>query len=125
VHLVDAVATRAITYVPIYVLGFSETALYIYVVIVVVQATFIHANVRWVFPGLRRIVATPCFHHWHHAAEAQAIDKNFCVHSPLWDWLFGTLYMPDRWPDQYGVCGGRDVPHSWWGQLLYPFRRAR
>lgn len=121
-HLVDAVVTRGLTYVPVYILGFSDAAMVGYVVIVVVQATFIHANVRWEFPLLRRVVATPCFHHWHHAAEPEAIDKNFSVHSPLWDWLFGTLYLPQRWPGRYGLCGGSDVPASWSLQFLYPFR---
>ncbi|MFN0053799.1 MAG: sterol desaturase family protein [Planctomycetales bacterium] len=122
-HLVDAVVTRGLTYIPIYVLGFSQTAFYVYVFIVVVQATFIHANVRWEFSWIRRFVATPCFHHWHHAAEPEAVDKNFSVHSPLWDWLFGTYYLPDRWPQTYGMCGGRDVPATWTQQFLYPFRR--
>jgi lathosterol oxidase len=122
-HLVDAVVTRGLTYVPIYVLGFSDVAMAAYVVIVVVQATFIHANVRWEFPGLRRLVATPCFHHWHHAAEPEAVDKNFSVHAPLWDWLFGTLYLPGRWPSRYGLCGPNDVPASWALQFAYPFWR--
>jgi sterol desaturase/sphingolipid hydroxylase (fatty acid hydroxylase superfamily) len=124
-HLIDAIVTRAITYVPIYVLGFSEVALYVYVVIVVVQATFIHANVRWELPHVRRVLATPWFHHWHHAAEPQAVDKNFCVHTPLWDWLFGTLHAPPRWPKAYGLHGRSELPGSWTGQLLYPFRRRR
>jgi lathosterol oxidase len=122
-HLVDAVMTRGLTYVPIYVLGFSDLAMYAYVVVVVVQATFIHANVRWEFRPVRWLVATPAFHHWHHAAEPQAIDKNFSVHSPLWDWLFGTFYLPDRWPNAYGLCGPSDVPLSWILQFVYPFRR--
>ena len=122
-HLVDAVVTRGLTYIPIYVLGFSQTAIVVYVIVVAIQATFIHANVRWEFRWIRGLIATPCFHHWHHAAEPEAIDKNFSVHSTLWDWLFGTYYMPGRWPRKYGLCGERDVPSSWLLQFLYPFRR--
>ncbi len=124
-HLVDTVATRGLTYIPIYVLGFSEPAIFAYVGIVVIQATFIHANVRWEFAPLRRFIVTPCFHHWHHAAEPEAVDKNFCVHSPLWDWLFGTLYMPGRWPERYGLSGSQGVPKSWAMQLMYPFWRYK
>lgn len=76
-HLVDVIVTRGLVYVPIFVLGFSRTALATYVFIVAAQATFIHANVRWEFRPLRRILATPAFHHWHNAAERDAIDKNF------------------------------------------------
>jgi lathosterol oxidase len=122
-HLVDAICTRAATYVPIYTLGFSEPALFAYVVLVVIQATFIHANVRWELRNIGRVLATPRFHHWHHSAERAAVDKNFSVHTPLWDWLFGTYYLPDRWPSAYGLCEGGDVPKGWPRQLVYPFRR--
>ena len=121
-HLVDVIVTCGLTYVPIFVLEFSERALMVYVFLVAAQATFIHANVRWQFRSIRRFVATPAFHHWHHAAEREAIDKNFAVHTPIWDLLFGTFYLPDRWPSAYGLAGGRKVPSRWLTQLLYPFR---
>jgi sterol desaturase/sphingolipid hydroxylase (fatty acid hydroxylase superfamily) len=125
-HLVDVIVTRGLTYVPIFVLGFSQPALMVYVFIVALQATFIHANVRWEFRRLRPFIATPAFHHWHHAAEREAIDKNFAVHTPIWDRLFGTYYLPDRWPSAYGLSDGRDVPRRWVTQLIYPFvRRLR
>ena len=123
-HLVDVILTRGLTYVPIFVLGFSERALMVYVFLVAAQATFIHANVRWQFRPLRRLVATPAFHHWHHSAEREAVDKNFAVHTPLWDILFGTYYLPERWPSAYGLSGGRPVPRRWITQLIHPFRRG-
>jgi lathosterol oxidase len=122
-HLADVIVTRGLTYVPIFVLGFSQAALMIYVFLVAAQATFIHANVRWEFRPLRRIVATPAFHHWHHSVEREAIDRNFAVHTPLWDLLFGTYYLPDRWPAGYGLAAGPAVPGRWLTQLIYPFRR--
>jgi sterol desaturase/sphingolipid hydroxylase (fatty acid hydroxylase superfamily) len=94
-HLVDVIVTRGLTYVPIFVFGFSEPALVVYVFLVAAQATFIHANVRWEFRALRKLVATPAFHHWHHSAEREAVDKNFAVHTPIWDILFGTYYLPN------------------------------
>ena len=124
-HLIDVVVTRGLTYVPIFVLGFSARALMVYVFLVAAQATFIHANVRWTFRSVRRLVATPAFHHWHHSAEREAIDKNFAVHTPIWDILFGTYYLPDRWPAAYGLSGRRDVPRRWVSQLAYPFRRRK
>jgi lathosterol oxidase len=123
-HLVDAVATRAITYVPIYLLGFSEAALFAYVLWVVVQATSIHANVRFRLRPLRVVLATPAFHHWHHSAELEAVDKNFAVHLPALDWLFGTYHLPDRWPNAYGLAEGA-VPEGYFRQMAYPFRLRR
>ena len=124
-HLIDVVVTRGLVYVPIFVLGFSDAALLIYVFLVAVQATFIHANVRWEFRALRRLVATPAFHHWHHSAEREAVDRNFAVHTPVWDLVFGTYYLPDRWPREYGLAHGGTVPAHWLSQFLHPFRRRR
>ena len=124
-HLVDVIVTRGLTYIPIFVLGFSQPALIVYVFMVAAQATFIHANVRWSFIRLQRIIATPAFHHWHHSAEPDSIDKNFAVHTPAWDLWFGTFYLPDRWPSSYGLVHGRDVPSRWITQLIYPIRRRR
>jgi lathosterol oxidase len=123
-HLLDVIVTRGLTYVPIFVLGFSEQALMVYVFIVAAQATFIHANVRWQFRPLRRVLATPAFHHWHHSAEREAVNKNFAVHTPLWDLLFGTYYLPERWPSAYGLSDKREMPRHWTTQLMYPFRQS-
>ena len=122
-HLLDVIVTRGLVYVPVFVFGFTEQALIVYVLIVALQATFIHANVRWEFRPLRAFIATPAFHHWHHAAEREAMDKNFAVHTPVWDRLFGTYYLPDRWPSAYGLLDRRDVPARWTTQFLYPLRR--
>jgi lathosterol oxidase len=121
-HLVDVAVTRGLTYVPIYLLGFSEAPLFAYVAFVSLQATFIHANVRFRFGPLARIIATPQFHHWHHGAEAEAIDKNFAVHLPVIDWLFGTFHLPGgRWPASYGLARGESVPDGYVRQFAYPF----
>jgi lathosterol oxidase len=124
-HLVDVILTRGLTYVPVFVLGFSEQALMIYVFIVAAQATFIHANVRWTFRPIQRFVVTPAFHHWHHSADRDSIDKNFSVHTPLWDLLFGTYHLPSRWPTRYGLSDGREVPGRWVSQLVDPLRQLR
>jgi sterol desaturase/sphingolipid hydroxylase (fatty acid hydroxylase superfamily) len=123
-HLVDVAVTRGLTYVPIYVLGFSEGPVLAYVVFVSLQATFIHANVRFDFGPIRWLLATPQFHHWHHGAEREAIDKNFAVHLPVLDWLFGTFHLPkDRWPESYGLAHGEPMPEGYLRQFVQPFRR--
>lgn len=123
IHLADAVVTRALAFVPLYVLGFAEPAVYAYLVFVSFHAIFVHANVRFDFGRLERVIGTPRFHHWHHAADADAVDKNFAIHLPVIDRVFGTLHMPgDRWPTAYGIAGN-PVPEAYWRQLTYPFTR--
>jgi lathosterol oxidase len=122
-HLVDVAVTRGLTYVPIYLLGFAEPPLFAYVAFVSIQATFIHANVRFRFGPLRWVLATPQFHHWHHGAEREAVDKNFAVHLPVLDRLFGTCYLPgDRWPASYGLADGAIVPPGYVRQFAAPFK---
>ena len=125
-HLVDIVVTRGLSFVPLYLLGFSPPALYAYLVFVAFHAVFIHANVRFRFRPIERLVVTPRFHHWHHAAAPEAVDRNFAVHLPIIDRLFGTSYFPEgRWPDAYGLAGP-PVPDGWLHQLVWPLgRRAR
>jgi sterol desaturase/sphingolipid hydroxylase (fatty acid hydroxylase superfamily) len=121
-HLVDVVITRAVSFVPLFVMGFAELAILAYVVFVSFQAVLIHANVRFRFGWLGHVFTTPEFHHWHHAAEREAIDRNFAVHLPVIDRLFGTAWLPDRWPTAYGIEGS-PVPEGWLAQLAHPFRR--
>lgn len=82
-----------------------------YLVFVSFHAVFIHANVRWRFPGLRWVIATPEYHHWHHTSDEEGIDKNFAQALPMWDILFGTAHQPDHWPKRHGeLPAARSVP---------------
>ncbi len=121
-HLGDILLVRAFTFIPLFVLGFSNGAVFAYLVFVSFHAIFIHANVNFRFGWLDNVIATPRFHHWHHSAEVQAVDKNFAVHLPLLDRLFGTLLLPagERWPAEYGIAG-RPVPQNFLKQAAYPF----
>jgi sterol desaturase/sphingolipid hydroxylase (fatty acid hydroxylase superfamily) len=122
-HLVDIVVTRGLTFVPLYVLGFAPGPVFAYVLFVSFQAVLIHANVSWRFGPLRWLLATPQYHHWHHAVDP--VDVNFAVHLPVIDAVFGTFHLPaDRWPPAYGVAG-QPVPTGYWAQLAYPFRASR
>ncbi len=122
-HVIEIVCLRGFTVIPMYVLGFEEAALKAYILYVFLHSTFIHANVRFDFGWLKQVIATPQFHHWHHGIEAEAVDVNFAVHFPILDRIFGTLYLPEKWPGGYGV-GGHPVPKGYLPQFLYPLRRA-
>jgi sterol desaturase/sphingolipid hydroxylase (fatty acid hydroxylase superfamily) len=123
-HVAEIVLLRGFTVIPMYVLGFSESALYAYLIFVYLLSATVHANVRLDLGFLERIFVTPRFHHWHHGIEREAIDVNFAVHFPVLDKAFGTHYLPDngRWPQGYGIKGA--IPRGLWGQFLHPFRRS-
>lgn len=123
IHLVDAIVTRAVSFIPLGVLGFDPQVIGAYFLFVSAHAVFNHANVAWSLPALDGWIATPRFHHWHHAAEPEAVDKNLAAHLPVIDKIFGTYYAPKRWPARYGIAGN-PVPAGFLPQLMWPLRSA-
>lgn len=120
-HLVQTIVDRTLVMVPLYLLGTTEQALNLYVVLAALQAVFTHANVGIPTGPLKYVLVTPQYHHWHHSSDKPAIDTNYAVHFPLYDRLFGTYHMPDQhWPIEYGTT--KRLPRTFWGQLLHPFR---
>lgn len=124
-HLLEIVVLRGCTLIPMYVLGFSDPALYGYIFAVYLFSTLVHANLRTNFGRLERWLVTPRFHHWHHGIEQGAIDVNFAVHFPWLDRLFGTYHLPTdgRWPSGYGIKG--EMPKGFVRQHLFPFVRRK
>jgi sterol desaturase/sphingolipid hydroxylase (fatty acid hydroxylase superfamily) len=124
-HLVEIVLLRGLTVIPMYILGFSNPAIYLYLVFVFFLSAMVHSNMRIKFRVLDRLVVTPRFHHWHHGLEKEAIDVNFAVHYPFLDWIFGTYHLPadGRWPDGYGIS--HSLPKGFHRQFLYPFKPTR
>ncbi len=123
-HFVEIVLLRGVTSLPLLTLGFLPSVMQAYVAVVYVYASLVHANVRGDFDWLGKWVVVPRFHHWHHAIEAEGVDKNFAIHFPLLDRLFGTYYFPEgKWPSGYGVP--EEVPKGYLPQLRYPFVRKQ
>ncbi len=121
-HILEVIITRTLVLAPILVLGFSKPVVDAYILIVGFQAVFNHANVSVRLGPLRHLIVTPNFHHWHHAQDAEAIDKNYAAHFAFIDHLFGTAVKSDRaWPERYGVVGDY-VPDGFWAQLIFPLR---
>jgi sterol desaturase/sphingolipid hydroxylase (fatty acid hydroxylase superfamily) len=121
-HLIELLATRAMVFLPIFLCGFDESVLNAYVVFVGFQAVLNHANVDLNIGALRYVLVTPHFHHWHHAADEEAIDKNYAAHLPVLDLMFGShIDNYGRWPKKYGVVG-KVLPRGLIRQHIYPFR---
>lgn len=125
-HFIEIVCLRGLTVIPMYILGFSEPALYAYLIFVYFLSAMVHSNMRLRFGFLDRWFVTPRFHHWHHGIEKEAIDVNFAVHFPVFDWIFGTYYLPKdgRWPGGYGIKN-HPIPKGLLRQFLYPLFRSQ
>jgi len=122
-HVLEVIATRSCILVPVFLLGFPQDTIFAYVIFVSIQGVLIHSNIKVDLGWLHYLIVTPQFHHWHHGSEPEAIDRNYCAHTPLWDLVFRTYHQPDdRWPETYGTV--KPIPGGFFDQFLFPFRRA-
>lgn len=121
-HPLDSAFTQAFTIVPLFLLGYSGGVFAGAAIAVTLLAILQHANVRLTFPIMRWIVPTPEWHHWHHALDDEAVNKNFGL--PIVDKIFGTAYMPrGHRPRGFGIHD--PVPQDGYlRQIIYPFTKA-
>lgn len=120
VHPIDQICTKGSALVPLIALGFSDATLAAYGFIYAWHSVLLHANLRLDIGPLGWLIASPRFHHWHHADQPEAIDRNFAGQLSVLDALFGTMYMPRDMPRHYGTT--TRVPDGYWAQLRFPLR---
>jgi sterol desaturase/sphingolipid hydroxylase (fatty acid hydroxylase superfamily) len=121
-HFLDDTLVRGFILVPM-MLAFSQTVILVYLVFVTLHATWTHCNCRLNVRWLEPFLVMPRYHHWHHTSQKEAIDKNFAIHFPWIDRLFGTYYYPDHWPEKYGL--DRElIPDGFIRQTYQPFLRG-
>jgi len=118
-HFVDDTLVRGFILVPM-MLAFSQTIILVYLVFVTLHATWTHCNCRLNVKWLEPFLVMPRYHHWHHTSQKEAIDKNFAIHFPWIDRLFGTYYYPDHWPEKYGL-DHELIPDGFIRQTWQPF----
>lgn len=116
-HPLDLFIGRLSGLIPIYLLGLAQPTAQsfdmipvLYTVVATVWSFFVHANLGLRFGWFEKVVATPAFHHWHHAADGEvAANRNYAPMFPWLDRLFGSLWLPtNRWPARYGLPNNVD-----------------
>jgi len=84
-----------------------------------------HSHIPMAYPRvLSHIFVSPWMHQVHHSCETRHIDKNMGFIFAIWDWMFGTLYVPKRGETfALGLDTG-EAPkfHSVTAMYLRPFR---
>lgn len=104
--------------------GFSPQSVAVMGTFNMIYSAMVHANLNWTFGPFKYLFSSPVFHRWHHTAQAEGMNKNFASTFPLLDIMFGTFYMPDgKLPQTYGVPDA-NIPESFFGQLMWPFRKS-
>ena len=95
--------------IPVVVLMPTRAIAPVLITIYVCVGTLQHANLRWTFGPLGRVIVSPAYHRLHHATDNQAV--NLGVVLTIWDVLTGYA----RFPARRGAAGrtgldGRPVP---------------
>lgn len=122
IHPVDQILSNCLSLLPIYFIGFSPVAVFIYLSVQQAQALLVHSNVRMNFGPLKYIFASPNHHHWHHANQPEAYDRNFAQQLSIIDVVAGTLFLPKHNPKKYGLT--EHMPAYYHQQMLYPLREV-
>lgn len=66
------------------------------------------------------VIATPRYHHWHHADDPAAYNTNFGNTFAIWDVIFGTYRVPGRFEGRFGFdeSPGNNIVQL----LIWPYR---
>jgi sterol desaturase/sphingolipid hydroxylase (fatty acid hydroxylase superfamily) len=82
----------------------------------------------WIsFKGpIARVLMSPAAHQIHHSTDPRHFNRNLGNALAVWDWLFGTLYLPGarREPLVFGVAGETAAAHGVIGSLITPMVKS-
>ena len=129
-HFVENMVYRPAKYVVVSLLfGFQfENIFYIYYISVLI-GHLNHANLNLDYGPLRYLLNNPKMHIWHHAKEfpkSHPNGMNFAISLSIWDYLFGTSYVPSSGRDiELGFANDEHYLDSFFGQLIEPFRKRK
>ena len=119
-HCVEILINQTVEFAPIVLLGASPAVIPLKGAISAVWGMYIHANLNVHTGWLQRIINGPEMHRWHHTM-GKGMRSNFSTKLAIWDWMFGTAYLPSqRRARDYGVRTW--FPKHYVGQTLYAFR---
>jgi sterol desaturase/sphingolipid hydroxylase (fatty acid hydroxylase superfamily) len=95
----------------------------------ILGSNFRHSHI-WLSYGrmLEHILISPAQHQIHHSLAVKHHNKNYGEVLAIWDWMFGTLYVPKNYEDlRFGLADRNGVlipqPHQGlWQSLIVPFQ---
>ncbi|MBK8549777.1 MAG: sterol desaturase family protein [Ignavibacteria bacterium] len=115
-HSLEILINQTVEFAPIILLGAApEVAIY-KGMISAVWGMFIHSNIDIRLGKLQYFINGPEMHRWHHSDDGgREFENNYGTKLAVWDWMFGTAFLPDpkvRKPKQFGLSDTPDYPFS-------------
>jgi sterol desaturase/sphingolipid hydroxylase (fatty acid hydroxylase superfamily) len=125
-HWGEYLILKPMLWIPFGLLGFQAAEYFLYYLWCGYFLTFFsHCNIKINFGFLNYIFITPQTHYWHHARNIpKRFGVNYASSLVIWDLMFGFFYNPR---DKKPILGipDNDVPDSFLGQMIYPFKSMR
>ena len=119
-HALEILMNQTIEFLPIVLLGAPVEVLAYKATISAVWGMYIHANLNVHTGNLQKIINGPEMHRLHHTT-GKGRNRNFATKFAIWDWLFGTAYLPEGIKAKdYGLK--TFFPKHYFMQTLYAFR---
>jgi len=106
---------------PFLAIGISPEVFAGYFVLYALNGFYQHSNACVKLGALNWFIAGPELHRWHHSAVYSEANGNFGNNLIVWDWIFGTRFLPnDKQVGRVGI-GNRQWPTKFLEQLSAPF----
>lgn len=122
-HSLEILINQTIEFAPIVLLGAAPEIAVMKGLVDAVWGMWIHSNVNVRTGWLQYVINGPEMHRWHHAVDLPPPGVNFSTKIAVWDWLFGTAYLPqDRRLSGFGLGSVKEYPQNYFVQHLYAFR---
>lgn len=127
-HWMETIVYKSVQYVPLALIGFGLDDFFILHLVTIVIGHLNHANVKITYGPLKYLFNNPVMHLWHHAKEVPAGTHgvNYGISLSLWDYLFGTAYIPNENANEpLGFEAVETFPKTFWEQLTHPWNKKK
>jgi sterol desaturase/sphingolipid hydroxylase (fatty acid hydroxylase superfamily) len=128
-HSLEILINQTIEFAPMVLLGASPEVITAKLVLDAVWGMYIHSNLDVHTGKLQYVLNGPEMHRWHHARDVAPPGVNFGTKLAIWDWMFGTAYLPKTKPEAYGLPEADGYPQEGWAayftQHVRAFRRRQ
>ncbi len=126
-HWMENVVYKGLLYLPLAMIGFSVGDFFIVYMFQTFVGHWNHANFTMDIGPLRYVFNHPAMHIWHHShelPEKQPYGINFGLTLSIWDYLFGTAWVPKNGRDiRLGFPKLESFPKNFFAQIIYGFGR--
>lgn len=125
-HFMETIVYKTLQYIPVSMIGFGIDDFFAVHIIALIIGHLNHANLGWGYGPLGYIFNNPKMHIWHHAKDFPSnrpYGMNFGLSLSIWDYLFGTAYIPKDGRDiELGFEDVKSYPNNFFKQLIAPFK---